>query len=126
MGFALPASIGAAFALPKEAHRIVTLVGDGGLQMTVQELALLKSAPCPIKLFVFDNHALGMIQKLQLRWYNGNLFASDLPENPDFVMLAHAYGLNAARLSVSDRPRLHDTLHDILYSDETLLIHCLT
>ena len=126
MGFALPASIGASFALPAEARRIVTLAGDGGLQMTLQELALLKTAPCPVKLFVFDNHALGMIQKLQRRCYNGNLFASELADNPDFVMLAQAYGLPAVRLSVSDRPRLHDILHDILCSDETLLVHCLT
>ncbi len=125
MGFALPAAIGVSLS-GREEERVVALCGDGGFQMTVQEMASLKEAKKPVKIFVFDNGELGMIEKMQKKRYGRSGFGSILENNPDFALLAKAYGVASLRLDVSSRPRLEKEITSVLSSGETVLVHCVT
>ncbi len=99
MGFALPAAIGAHFARPEQP--IWCCAGDGGFQMTSQELAVVRKFDLPIKIAVFNNGGLGMVRQWQELFYNRNYVEVDLSGPPDFVKLADAYGIPAWRV---DRP----------------------
>jgi acetolactate synthase-1/2/3 large subunit len=99
MGYALPASIGAALAVPGKP--VVCIVGDGSLQMNVQELATLAYHRLPVKVFVLNNRGYGMIQQTQDQWLGSRYIASSYDGGlgfPDFVKLAGAYGLAATRV----------------------------
>ncbi|MGZ6340968.1 MAG: biosynthetic-type acetolactate synthase large subunit [Candidatus Limnocylindrales bacterium] len=99
MGFALPAAMGAALGRPdKETWAIA---GDGGLQMTVQELMTLVQDRIPVKIALLDNHKLGMIRQWQELIYAGNYHSSHLP-GPDWLKLADAYGIPAFRATSPD------------------------
>jgi acetolactate synthase-1/2/3 large subunit len=94
MGFGLPAAMGAAMGRPdKETWAIV---GDGGLQMTVQELMTLVQDHIPVKIALLDNHKLGMIRQWQELIYAGNYHSSHLL-GPDWLKLADAYGVAGFR-----------------------------
>jgi acetolactate synthase-1/2/3 large subunit len=96
MGYGLPAGIAARIAHPERV--VVTFAGDGDLQMTVQELGTARQAGvCPIVL-VLNNGSYGTIRMHQERHYPGRVTFTDL-ENPDFVALAHAYGLPGVRVA---------------------------
>ena len=96
MGFGLPAAMGAAMGRPdKETWAIV---GDGGLQMTVQELMTLVQDHIPVKIALLDNHKLGMIRQWQELIYAGNYHSSHLL-GPDWLKLADAYGVAGFRAS---------------------------
>ena len=125
MGFCLPAAIGASL-VDRQEDRIVALCGDGGFQMTLQETASLRYAGKPIKLFVFDNGELGMIEKMQKRKFGKSGFASTLDGNPDFCLLAEAYGIASIRLDVSSRMHLDEKIGSILEEDGHVLVHCVT
>ncbi|MSQ23094.1 MAG: biosynthetic-type acetolactate synthase large subunit [Chloroflexi bacterium] len=99
MGFALPAAIGAHFARPDEP--IWCCAGDGGFQMTSQELAVVSKYQLPIKIALFNNQYLGMVRQWQELFYNRNYVEVDLSGPPDFVKLADAYSIPAWRV---DRP----------------------
>ena len=99
MGFALPAAIGAHFARPEQP--IWCCAGDGGFQMTCQELAVVRKFDLPIKMALFNNGYLGMVRQWQELFYNHNYVEVDLSGSPDFVKLADAYGIPAWRV---DRP----------------------
>jgi acetolactate synthase I/II/III large subunit len=90
MGFALPAAMGAALGRPDKETWAIT--GDGGFQMTMQQLGTLVQERIPVKIAVLDNSKLGMIRQWQELVYGGNYQSSHL-ENPDFVALAAAYGI---------------------------------
>lgn len=126
MGFGLPASVGASFAGRDNCRQIVLLCGDGGFQMTIEELAVLSSAPLPIKIFLFDNSSLGMIRKIQDKRFGGRHVDSELPSNPDFEMIGKAYRLRTKRLDVDSRDSLPEIIDGILSSDDNMLIHCIT
>lgn len=96
MGFGLPAAMGAALGNPRA--ETWALVGDGGLQMTSQELMTLAADNIPVKVAVLDNKKLGMIRQWQEIVYGGNYHSSHLP-GPDFVKLAGAYGIPAWKAS---------------------------
>ncbi|HEX7431642.1 MAG TPA: biosynthetic-type acetolactate synthase large subunit [Candidatus Limnocylindrales bacterium] len=99
MGFGLPAAMGAAMARPdKETWAIV---GDGGLQMTVQELMTLVQDHIPVKIALLDNHKLGMIRQWQELIYAGNYHSSHLL-GPDWLKLAEAYGVAGFRASTPE------------------------
>ena len=90
MGFGLPAAIGAQFAQP---HKLViSLVGDGGFQMSIPELATIGSYGLPIKIIVMNNGYLGMVRQWQTLFYNNRLSAVTLDCFPDAEKLAGAYG----------------------------------
>ncbi len=94
MGFALPAAIGAAFGIKD--RPIVCICGDGGFQMNMQELVTAVAHKVPIKIFILNNSTLGMVRQWQELFYGGKYSQTDLSsQNPDFVKVAQAIGLEA-------------------------------
>ncbi|HEX6923180.1 MAG TPA: acetolactate synthase large subunit [Bacillales bacterium] len=91
MGFGLPAAIGAQLACPDQS--VVAILGDGGFQMTLQELGVLQELQLPVKVFVFNNASLGMVRQWQSFFYNKRHSESLLPVQPDMQKLAQAYGM---------------------------------
>lgn len=96
MGYALPTSMGAALARPDKETWAIT--GDGGFQMTVQELATLVQDRIPVRIALFDNKKLGMIRQWQELVYAGNYHSASLV-GPDYLKLAEAYGIPAWKAS---------------------------
>ena len=96
MGFGLPAAIGAQFGRPGET--VLCIAGDGGFQMTMSELATAAIHKLPIKIFIMNNHYLGMVRQWQDMFYDERYSGVDLEGNPDFVELAKAYGIFAQNL----------------------------
>ena len=96
MGYALPAAVGAQLAAP--GRPVAVVCGDGGLQMSMMELATLCQNRLPIKLVVMENRCLGMIREIQRQSYHGREIAVELDGSPDFCALAAAYGIPARRL----------------------------
>lgn len=91
MGYGYPAAIGAQFGRPGET--VVAIVGDGGFQMTLCELATAAVNKQPVKVLVIDNKYLGMVRQWQELFFDNRLSGVDLKGNPDFVKLAEAYGI---------------------------------
>ena len=94
MGYGVPASVGAALANPDKS--IVVVVGDGGFQMTLQELATIANLNLPVVVCIINNSSLGIIKQWQDLYYGGR-YAVEL-ENPDFVKLAEAYNIDAVKV----------------------------
>ncbi len=124
MGFGLPAAIGASFAVSNNIENILLFCGDGGFQMSLEELATLGRAGKPIKIFIFDNGELGMIRDIQKR---GGLDGqtSVLCGNPDFELIGKAYGVKTNRLSVEDKDNLSLRIKEILDCKENMIIRCM-
>jgi acetolactate synthase I/II/III large subunit len=89
MGYGFPAAIGAQFGRPGEA--VWAIVGDGGFQMTMAELATAAVNKVPVKVIVMNNHYLGMVRQWQEMFYDDRMSGCDLLGNPDFAKLAEAY-----------------------------------
>ena len=117
MGFEVPAAIGAQFAAPKET--VWSICGDGGFQMTSQELATVVEYELPIKYAIINNGYLGMVRQWQDMFYKGNLSSVRLYQ-PDFVKLAEAYGLRALR--VTDKAEVHSAIDQALSHPGPVLI----
>ncbi len=100
MGFGLPAAIGAQVARPDET--VVCLTGDGSFQMTLQELAVIRSYNLPVKIFIFNNGYLGMVRQWQEMFYEERYSYSEI-WSPDFCKLAEAYGIPSARADHQDQ-----------------------
>ncbi|MBL8143293.1 MAG: acetolactate synthase large subunit, partial [Acidobacteria bacterium] len=96
MGFALPAAIGAKVACPEA--EVWVVAGDGGFQMTLCELATIAQEGIDINIAIINNGYLGMVRQWQEFFYERRYAATPLV-NPDFVKLAEAYGLQAARVT---------------------------
>jgi acetolactate synthase-1/2/3 large subunit len=96
MGYSLPAAIGARYARPNET--VWCLAGDGGFQMTSQELAVVKKHRLNLKIALFNNHYLGMVRQWQELFYNKNYVQVDLSDSVDFLKLADAYGIPARQV----------------------------
>jgi acetolactate synthase-1/2/3 large subunit len=121
MGFALPAAIGAAVGAANgaaagaqrnaTAQAVIAIAGDGGVQMTIQELGTLMQEQLPVKVVVLNNERLGMVRQWQELFFEGRLSEVHM-RNPDFAMVAHGYGIAAA--SVSARDSLDDALRSML------------
>ncbi|MFH0953688.1 MAG: biosynthetic-type acetolactate synthase large subunit [Verrucomicrobiota bacterium] len=99
MGYGFPAAIGAQFGRPKDL--VVAFVGDGGFQMTMAELATACNHKLPVKVFVMNNHYLGMVRQWQTLFYEDRRSGVDLEGNPDFAEIADAYGALGLRLKRS-------------------------
>jgi acetolactate synthase-1/2/3 large subunit len=106
MGFGLPAAVGAQLAFPNQP--IVAVVGDGGFQMTNQELATAVQYELPVKILIMNNGYLGMVRQWQEMFYDRTYSEVDISVAPDFVKLAEAFGALGLR---AERP---DQLHDVL------------
>jgi acetolactate synthase-1/2/3 large subunit len=122
MGFGLPASIGAALG-NKTGFPVCAILGDGGFQMTLCELATAQLNKLPIKIFVMDNRFLGMVRQWQDMFYGKRYSGVSLEGNPDFVKLAKAYGLEAFYLSRNaDAKRTIEKAME--FNEGPVLVHC--
>lgn len=113
MGFALPASIGAKMgAMDRE---VVAIIGDGGYQMTIQELGVIFQHKLPVKIVVLNNDHLGMVRQWQELFFDSR-YASTVMTNPDFVKIAEGYHIKAKR--VSERSQLAGAIQEMMASKE--------
>jgi acetolactate synthase-1/2/3 large subunit len=99
MGFALPAAIGAKMAAPE--REVVMIAGDGGYQMTIQELGTIFQQKVPVKIVVLNNEFLGMVRQWQQLFFDKR-YASTEMTNPDFVAIAKGYHIEAKKVSKRD------------------------
>ena len=113
MGFALPAAIGAKMACPE--REVVAVIGDGGYQMTIQELGTVFQTKAAIKIVVLNNDFLGMVRQWQQLFFDKR-YASTEMVNPDFVKIAEGYYLKARR--VTERKDLADAVEEMIKSNE--------
>ncbi|CDZ99331.1 Acetolactate synthase large subunit [Jeotgalicoccus saudimassiliensis] len=118
MGFGLPAAIGAQLAFPEKT--VVAVVGDGGFQMTMQELATLKQYNLPVKVVIVNNEALGMVRQWQEKFYDERYSESLMQTNPDFVKLGESFGVKSYRFTEEDK--VSEELREAMTSDEPVLI----
>lgn len=113
MGYSLPAAIGAKIACPE--RQVVSFMGDGGLQINIQELMLVGMRQLGLKCVVFNNKTLGMIREVQIRYYKANYHGANPREFGcvDLEMLARTYGLGYRRIaSLADVPAVADAFAD--------------
>lgn len=100
MGFGFPAAIGAQLAYPE--RTVIAVVGDGGFQMTAQELAVLALENIPVKVAVINNRCLGMVRQWQELFHQQRYSEVDISGSPDFVKLAEAYGVKGWRAKTKE------------------------
>ncbi len=117
MGFALPAAIGAKMgAMDRE---VVAIIGDGGYQMTIQELGIIFQHKVPVKIVVLNNNHLGMVRQWQELFFEKR-YASTVMTNPDFVKIAEGYHITSKR--VSERKDLKNTVQEMLASKDAFFL----
>ncbi|MFC4722409.1 biosynthetic-type acetolactate synthase large subunit [Geojedonia litorea] len=109
MGFALPAAIGAKMAAPD--REVVAIIGDGGYQMTIQELGTIFQQRVPVKIVVLNNEFLGMVRQWQQLFFDKR-YASTEMTNPDFVAIAKGYFIEAKK--VTKRDELKDAVAEMI------------
>jgi acetolactate synthase-1/2/3 large subunit len=109
MGFGLPAGVGATIGSPDKP--VITFLGDGGFQMTMQELGTIMHYKIPLKIIILNNSYLGMVRQWQDMFFEKNYASTELV-NPDFVMIAKAYGIAAKK--VDKRADLTASLEEML------------
>lgn len=117
MGFALPAAFGCKIAAPD--RNVVAIIGDGGFQMTLQELGTIAQEKLPVKIMILNNHYLGMVRQWQELFFD-NRYSFVHMESPDFIKLADAYGI--AGLRVSDRKDLKSGIKKMLDCKDAFLL----
>lgn len=117
MGFGLPAAVGSKIGRPEK--QVVAFLGDGGFQMTIQELGTILQYKIPVKLIILNNSFLGMVRQWQDMFFSKR-YASTALVNPDFVTIALGYGIPAK--SVSDRKNLNDSLSEMLNTEGPYLL----
>jgi acetolactate synthase-1/2/3 large subunit len=117
MGFGLPASIGAKIGRPDK--QVVVFLGDGGFQMTIQELGTILQYQIPVKIIILNNSFLGMVRQWQEMFYNKR-YASTALVNPDFLKIAEGFNITSKR--VSERKDLKKTLAEMLAVDVPYLL----
>ncbi|MBW7838289.1 MAG: biosynthetic-type acetolactate synthase large subunit [Chitinophagaceae bacterium] len=100
MGFGLPAAIGAKLGAPE--REVIAVVGDGGIQMTIQELGTIMQNNIGVKILILNNHYLGMVRQWQELFMQRRYSFTDI-ESPDFVKLASAYDIASARVEQRDQ-----------------------
>ena len=120
MGYSLPAAIGSAIADKK--RQVVAVMGDGGFQMSLQELATIKQNKLKVIILLFNNEGLGMVREMQYRTYKSE-YAVDLSSNPDFIKLAEAYGIQGK--IVKNNEGLKEAFDEAINSKGTFLIECM-
>ena len=100
MGYGFPAAIGAKVGCPDA--EVCLFTGDGSFQMNIQELSTCLEFGIPVKIFILDNHTLGMVRQWQRMFYKGHISSTNLNSNPDFVALAKAYGHEGIRVTAPE------------------------
>lgn len=109
MGFGLPAAIGAKYGAP--ARTVCLFVGDGGLQMTIQELGTIMQYGIDVKIIILNNHFLGMVRQWQELFFDER-YSETIMVNPDFIKIADAYNIKARR--VSDRSEIDEAIAEMI------------
>ncbi|TAL76681.1 MAG: biosynthetic-type acetolactate synthase large subunit [Bacteroidetes bacterium] len=117
MGFGLPAGIGAKVGSPDK--QVITFLGDGGFQMTIQELGTILQYKIPVKIIILNNNFLGMVRQWQDMFFDKRYASTELI-NPDFVMIANGYGIPAKK--VIKREELRDSIAEMLAAKGPYLI----
>ena len=117
MGFALPAALGAKIGDPK--RQVVAIIGDGGFQMTIQELGTIFQTSTSIKIIILNNEYLGMVRQWQQLFFDKR-YASTEMTNPDFVTISKGYYIEAKR--VSKRENLNSSIQEMLLHDGPYLL----
>ncbi|MFT4060747.1 MAG: biosynthetic-type acetolactate synthase large subunit [Edaphocola sp.] len=121
MGFGLPAAIGACFGNPRKT--VVAIVGDGGIQMTIQELGTIMQFKVPVKLLILNNRFLGMVRQWQ-ELFNDRRYSFVDITSPDYVTVAKGYGIKGK--NVTDRSKLKDSLKEMLEHEGSYLLEVFT
>ena len=121
MGFALPAAIGAKFGAPN--RTVVSVIGDGGFQMTIQELGTIMQTKLNVKILILNNRFLGMVRQWQ-ELFNEKRYSFVDIESPDFVMVAKGYGISGK--SIEQRSELREALTEMLNHDGPYLLEVFT
>lgn len=117
MGFCLPAAIGATFGAPE--RTVCAFMGDGGLQMTMQELGTVMEQKAPVKIILMNNNYLGNVRQWQAMFFNRRYSFTPMM-NPDYMQIAAAYGIPSRR--VMDRSELNDAIREMLETDGPFLL----
>lgn len=117
MGFCLPAAIGATFGRPD--RTVCAFMGDGGLQMTMQELGTVMEQKSPVKIILMNNNYLGNVRQWQAMFFNRRYSFTPMM-NPDYMQIASAYGIASRR--VMSREELNDGIQEMLSTDGPFLL----
>jgi acetolactate synthase-1/2/3 large subunit len=117
MGFALPAAIGAKFGAPE--RTVVAVIGDGGVQMTLQELGTILQTEVNVKILILNNHFLGMVRQWQQLFHDKRYSFVDIA-SPNYVKLAEAYGIAGA--TIDSRDQLNKALQTMYYHPGSYLL----
>ena len=117
MGFGLPAAIGATFGCPD--RTVCVFMGDGGLQMNIQELGTIMEQKAPVKIILLNNNYLGNVRQWQAMFF-GHRYSFTPMLNPDYMKIAEAYEIPARR--VMKREELQDAIHEMLANDGPFLL----
>lgn len=117
MGFALPAAFGAKVALPE--REVIAIIGDGGFQMTLQELGTIAQSGLPVKIIILNNNFLGMVRQWQELFHSRRYSFVEL-QNPDFITIAKGFGIDGHK--VEDRAGLSASLDTLLNSKTPYLL----
>ena len=119
MGFGLPAAIGATFGAPD--RTVCLFVGDGGLQMTIQELGTIMEQQSPVKIILLNNNYLGNVRQWQYMFFNHRYSFTPML-NPDYERIATAYGIPCQ--TVTDRSQLDEAIQAMLSTPGPYLLQC--
>ena len=117
MGFALPAAIGAKMGRPD--REVVAIIGDGGFQMTIQELGTIFQTKVPVKIVVLNNEFLGMVRQWQELFFDSR-YASTIMTNPNFVAIAEGYHIKSRK--VTQREELDEAVAEMIASKESYFL----
>lgn len=119
MGFGLPAAVGAQVARPDDT--VICVSGDGSFMMNVQELGTVKRKQLPIKIVLMDNQRLGMVRQWQQLFFEERYSETNLSDNPDFLVLASAFGIPGQRITRKDQ--VDAGLDALLHSEGPYMLH---
>ncbi len=119
MGFGIPAAIGATFGAPD--RTVCMFCGDGGFQMTIQELGTIMEQQCPVKMILLNNNYLGNVRQWQYMFFNKRYSFTPMT-NPDYEKIAEGYGIPCR--TVIDRKDLDEAIREMLDTDGPYLLQC--
>ncbi|SUW65942.1 Acetolactate synthase isozyme 2 large subunit [Buttiauxella agrestis] len=119
MGFGLPAAVGAQVARPNDT--VICISGDGSFMMNVQELGTVKRKQLPLKIVLLDNQRLGMVRQWQQMFFSERYSETNLSDNPDFLMLASAFGIPGQHITRKDQ--VEAAIETMLNSDGPYMLH---
>ncbi len=117
MGFCLPAALGAKLAAPE--REVIAVIGDGGFQMTIQELGTIFQTRAAVKIIILNNEFLGMVRQWQQLFFDKRYSSTELV-NPDFVAITKGFGIQAS--SISERDGLDDAIKGMFDHDGPYLL----